>query len=305
MVNLETLMNLYSWVVSPLDKDIKSDEVKDYLLKYYDKLPAQINEFHESMEYSYDGFIEDMFKYIEYSNNFIFALLNGGRNFLLKCLRIMMFSLIPVFIVPLFLIGYSKMFNNLYMYIIAGFFLFMAILLFSLNKMADKILKSMKPGDLLKILNAPDENFPMTKIERSLGPNAYETVTVVESKKRIICKTYQEMININKTKNLYKLMVYFIATNYLLNNEINEEIITDYRNKINKVLEYILTFRRESTYTLFYLAHNELNLLLLDKSLKHFTEYQNIYKDNTNVNAWIIVLKFLEEKNTLKNQNST
>lgn len=153
----------------------------------------------------------------------------------------------------------------------------------------------MKPGDLLRILNAEDENFPITKVERSLGPNAYENVTIVESKKKVICQRYRELVNINKTKNLYKLMVYYFATSYLINIENNEEIIIEYRKQITQILEYILAFKRESTYTLFYLAHNELNLLALDNSLKYFKEYQKIFQENINVNAWIIVLEFIRK----------
>ena len=200
---------------------------------------------------------------------------------------------------PFFLVRFFGILSNLYFYIFAGFLLLTAIILFSIDKISDKILKMMKPGDILKILDAPDENFPVTKIEPSFGPNKYERVTIVESKKSFICKHYRELINIKKTKNLYKLMVYYFATQYLIDNENNEEIILDYRNQVNEVLEYILAFKRESKYLLFYLAHNELNMLQFNKSLEHFLAYQNICKDNLNVNAWIIVLKFIKDNNMI------
>jgi len=140
-------------------------------------------------------------------------------------------------------------------------------------------------------------------VERSFGPNAYENVTIVESKKKIICQRYRELVNIDKTKNLYKLMVYYFATDYLINIENNEEIITEYRKQITQVLEYILAFKRESPYVLFHLAHNELNLLAFDNSLKYFKEYQKIYQENINVNAWIIVLEFIRENEIIKSEN--
>jgi hypothetical protein len=86
----------------------------------------------------------------------------------------------------------------------------------------------------------------------------------------------------------------------LIDIENNEEIILDYRNQINEVLEYILAFKKENKYLLFRLAHNELNMLQINISLKHFLDYQNICKNNLNVNAWIIVLKFIEENNIIK-----
>jgi len=35
--------------------------------------------------------------------------------------------------------------------------------------------------------------------------------------------------------------------------------------------------------------------LALDNSLKYFKEYQKIFQENINVNAWIIVLEFIKE----------
>jgi hypothetical protein len=295
MLNIEILNKLYFWVVAPLDNNINIHEIKDYILKNFGKLPMQITEYNEDIKYSFDSFIEDMFGYLDYSNKYIFALLNGGRKYLLKILKYLYYLLIPLFILPFFLVRFFNFLNNLYLYIITGFFLLTSIILFSIDKISDKILKMMKPGDILKILDAPDENFPVTRIEPSFGPNKYESVTIVESKKKFICKHYRELINIKNTKNLYKLMVYYFATQYLIDIENNDEIILDYRNQINEVLEYILAFKRESKYLLFNLAHNELNMLLINKSLKHFLDYQNICKNNLNVNAWIIVLKFINE----------
>ena len=54
---------------------------------------------------------------------------------------------------------------------------------------------------------------------------------------------------------------------------------------------------------LFNLAHNELNLLAFDNSLKYFKEYQKIYQENINVNAWIIVLEFIKENEIIKSEN--
>jgi len=295
MLNIEILNKLYFWVIAPLDNNINIHEIKDYILKNFGKLPMQITEYNEDIKYSFDSFFEDMFSYLDYSNKYIFALLNGGRKYLLKILKYLYYLLIPLFILPFFLVRFFNFLNNLYLYIIAGFFLLTSIILFSIDKISDKILKMMKPGDILKILDAPDENFPVTRIEPSFGPNKYESVTIVESKKKFICKHYRELINIKNTKNLYKLMVYYFATQYLIDIENNDEIILDYRNQINEVLEYILAFKRESKYLLFNLAHNELNMLLINKSLKHFLDYQNICKNNLNVNAWIIVLKFINE----------
>jgi len=303
MINIDILNNLFTWVVAPLEKSIKSEELKEHILKYFSELPNQINEHNEPITYTYDGFILDMLNYVEYSNKIIFLLLNGGRKYLLKFLKIIYYLLIPVFILPFFLVRYFEILNYISVYIVAGFLLFAAIILFLIDKTSDKIIKTMKPGDLLKILDAPDENFPITKTEYSLSKNEYEKITVVESKKRHICRHYRKLVNINTTKNLHELMVYYFATQFLTDIEYNEEIIMEYREQINQVLEYILAFRRDSTYTLFYMAHNELNMLLLEKSLKHFLDYQNIVKSNLNVNAWIIVLKFISENSMITDQD--
>jgi len=295
MLNINILIELYKWVIDPLNGNSENKILKNKLSEYFSDLPSQIQDCKEPIEYSYDGFIIDMFNYIDYSNEIVFKLLNNGRKYLLKCLKFALFLLIPALIIPFFS-RFLKIFNSIYMWIIAGVIVLMGSISLSIDKITEKILKTMKPGDLLKILNAEDENFPITKVERSFGPNVYENVTIVESKKKIICQRYRELVNINKTKNLYKLMVYYFATDYLINIENNEEMIIEYRKQITQVLEYILAFKRESTYVLFYLAHNELNLLALDNSLKYFKEYQKIFQENINVNAWIIVLEFVKNK---------
>jgi hypothetical protein len=305
MVDIKILIDLYRWVISPIDKTIDDKILEDELNEYFNKLPVQITEYKETIEYSYDGFIVDMYNYVEYSNNFIFKLQNGGRKYLLKFLKIILLLLIPILVIPIILSRFYKIFENLYMYIIVGVFLLMGLALMSLEKITDKIIKTMKPGDLLKILNSEDENFPITKMERSFGPNPYENITIVESKKKFLCQHYRELVNINKTKNLHELMIYYFATDFLLNIENNDEIIIEYRKQITQVLEYILAFRRNSPCVLFNLAHNELNLLRLDESLQYFKEYYKMYKDNINVNAWIIVLEFVKEDNVLKSQNCT
>ena len=84
MLNIEILNKLYSWVVNPLDNNAKINEIKDYILNNFGKLPTQITDYNEDIDYSYDRFIVDIFSYIKYSNKYIFALLNGGRKYLLK-----------------------------------------------------------------------------------------------------------------------------------------------------------------------------------------------------------------------------
>ena len=302
MLNINILIELYKWVIDPFNGNSENEILKNKFSEYFSDLPAQIHDYKEPIEYSYDGFIIDMFNDIDYSNEVIFKLLNNGRKYLLKCLKIVLFLLIPTLIIPFFS-RFFKISNNIYMWIVAGVVVLMGSISLLIDKITAKILEAMKPGDLLKILNAEDENFPITKVERSFGPNTYENVTIVESKKKIICQRYRELVNIDETKNLYKLMVYYFATDYLINIENNEEIIIEYRKQITQVLEYILAFKRESTYVLFYLAHNELNLLALDNSLKYFKEYQKIYQENINVNAWIIVLEFIKGNEILKNKN--
>jgi len=293
-MNINILIDLYKWVINPLNDNSDNEILKNKIFEYYNCLPKQIENIKESVEYSYDSFLIDMFYNIEYSNKLTFKLLNSGRKYLLKCLRIVLYFFIPALILPFFS-RFLPLNNYVYMFIIAGIIFIGGIIMVLIEKITPKILETMKPGDLLKILNEEDEDFPMTKTERSFGPNEYENVTVVESKKRYICQKYRELINIEKTRNLNKLMVYYFATDYLVNNENNEEIITEYRKQITQTLEYILAFKRNSLYILFYLAYNELDLLNLDKSLKYFNEYYKMNENNVDVNAWIIVLEFVKE----------
>jgi len=304
MINITILIELYKWVINPLNNNLENEVLKNKILEYYKCLPKQIYNYKESMEYSYDSFLIDMFNNIEYSNEFIFKLLNNGRKYLLKCLRIVLYLFIPALILPFF----SRLFpinNYIYMFIIAGVLLIGGIIMILIEKITPKILETMKPGDLLKILNADDENFPITRVEKSFGPNEYESVTVVKSKKKYICQKYRELINIEKIKNLNKLMVYYFATDYLVNIENNEEIIIEYRKEITQTLEYILAFNQNSLYILFHLAHNELNLLNIDKSLKYFNDYNKLNENDINVNAWIIVLNFINENEIKKGKTCT
>jgi len=306
-LNINILIDLYKWVTDPINENAENEYLKNKIFEYYDNLPAQIhdfNEINEIIEYSYDSLITDMFNNIEYSNELKFKLLNNGRKYTLKCLRYVLYLFIPALIIPFFH-RFFPINNYIYMFIIAGIVFLGGIIMILIEKVTPKILETMKPGDLFKILNAEDENFPIIKTEKSIGPNEYEKVTVVESKKKYICQKYRELVDIENIKNINKLMVYYFATDYLISTENNEEIITEYRKQITHTLEYILAFNQKSLYVLFYLAHNELNLLNCNSSLKYFKEYWKLNHKNINVNAWIIVLEFIEKNKIKESKTST
>jgi hypothetical protein len=294
-ITKDEIIDLFNWVISPTIEIKNLNELETRLKEKYWVLPERIWPYGKKFEYSLDNFLIELFQRIEYSNNIIFSILNKGRKYLYLLwimltifLLSMVFSLGTIFkILPI----NSEYFPG----IIFPLLIILLILEKFIGKIFDLILIHIKPGDLLKILMEPDEiitkRVKLPKIrEDSIFSNP--SVFVGFSKKKLICEKYREKIK-SETKNLYNLTIYFIATDYLINNETNIETADYLREQAIETLTYILAFRNDSIFTLYNLAIYELELMNFDKSQNYFNEIFEIQNDNIEINAWINVLNFI------------
>jgi hypothetical protein len=301
MVNKEELRELFNWVMSPIIEVKNINELEKKLKEKYYILPDRVWIYGKTFDFSIDNLIIELFQRVECSNKIFFSILNKGRKYLnilivLLSLFILsgLFSLGTLFELIPFLKNYSQMI------LLPGI-----AIIFILQKCSDKIfyhiLVHMKPGDLLKILLSKDEivmkdvKVPMIE-EKSIFSNP--SVSVAFSKKKLVCEDYREKIK-SKTKNLYNLVVNFIATDFLINNEQNIESQNYLRKEAIDTLIYIFAFRNDSVFTLYYLAINELELLNIDESQKYFRKIYEIENNNIEINAWINVLDFIKNVNII------
>jgi hypothetical protein len=296
-INKEDLLDLFNWTISPVIEIISLNELEKKLKQKYHVLPERIWPYGRNFEYSLDNFLIELFQNIEYSNKFLFLILNNGRKYLhILWIIIQLFLLSVIFSLGsvLKIISISSAYSPV---IIFPLLLIIFIIEKILGKLFDKIIIYMKPGDLLKIIMSKDEiitkkvKMPSIK-EESIFSNP--SVYVGFSKNKLICEDYRKKIK-SKTKNLYNLTVYFMATDYLISNEKNSEIINYLRREGIEALTYILAFKNDSIYTLYNLAIYELELMNINESLKYFNKINEIQNDNIEINSWLNVLNFIKK----------
>ncbi|GHT79329.1 hypothetical protein FACS1894130_07720 [Spirochaetia bacterium] len=292
-INTTDINKLYEWVVSPIYNEV-NESLKNELLDKFEKLPNQITNG-EARNYNTDELITAMFNHIEYSSNKRFYFLNNHRR------RIYTFAKIVLYVSIGLLAGtiiVSRFVNDVILYILfCGFVVLLGVSVFSLEyikKLFDKIAATMKPGDLIKILNDKDENVPITRMENTLGgPDKYKEVTVVESKKAVICKKYREFINTKYTRNLYNLVMNFIATDYLMKTCLSKDDFEYYCEENIKTLKNLLVYRSDNRFLLYNLGIYALNLLQFNNSKYYFNQCKAIDANEVNVNSWLIVIDFI------------
>jgi hypothetical protein len=297
-ITKEELFELFKWVISPSIEVQGISEIEAKLREKYFILPERIWTYGKTFEYSIDHFLIEILQRIDYSPHLLFLLLNRGRKYLY-------FLWVILSIIILLIIFSCGMILNIFP-INSDFFpviLFLSIIVIfiiqkCLDKLFDRIIMHMKPGDLLKILSADDEvvikNVKPPQIkEDNIFSNP--SVTVGFSKKKMICEDYRNKMK-SKQKNLYNLTVLFIATDYLISIEQNIEIKNYLFEQAIEILTYILAFRSDSLFTLYYLAKYELELMNFNESKNFFIRILEIQDNNIEINAWINVLNFISDK---------
>jgi hypothetical protein len=227
-INKEGLIELLNWVISPIIEIQNLDELEKKLKEEYIVLPERLWVYGQKFEYSLDGFLIEMFQRIEYSNKFLYLILNKGR----KCLHTLWIIVMLFLLAFVFLLGTILKING---EIFPGIILPLLFLFFIFEKLNahifEKILIHMKPGDIIMILRSKDETItkrvkiPMIK-EETIFSNP--SVFIACSKKKLICENYREKIR-TEPKTLYNLCVHFIATDYLISIEQNIDLINYFR----------------------------------------------------------------------------
>ena len=290
------LKELFDWVVSSGDSESKYlDILGQKLREKFGGLPRRIDPEGQTAEFTHDAFVTDVFTRVEYSNPLRFLILNKGRKYLtVLMIALMCFLLGTVF--SFGLIFRLAPINTDYVPVLIFVVLGVCIFLEKLNeKVFNRILARMKPGDILRILAAQDEMIPIKVKPSMLNEGSVFSnppVTVMESKKKLICKEYRKQ-TAGGPKNLYNLAVYYLATDYLAGIEPNGEVIESFMHQEIDALAYILAFKPGSFAVLSSIAICELNLIMLHESREHFRECAAIRGNDINVNTWLIVLDFL------------
>ncbi|QQO09924.1 hypothetical protein [Breznakiella homolactica] len=290
---------LLVWVTYPmLHGKIAINEIEEKILEKYGLLPEQIDPQGKFNDYVHDNFIKELFEKIDYSNALSFLVLNKGRKYLTA---LWVFLFIVLFAI-IFSLGTVFGLFNLYIDSAVYFIMPLLLIIFILNtlneKIFNKIILNMKPGDILKILLAKDEIIslktkPLVINESSIFSNP--AVYTAFSKKKLICEYYRKKIKCEE-RNLFNLVVYFLATDYLIKTEKNKEVVEYLEEEALDALLYILAFKPNSYFTIYNIAFYQLNLLRLNESKKNFEECQKINPENVYVKTWISILSFLDKK---------
>ncbi|GHV62704.1 hypothetical protein AGMMS49587_10340 [Spirochaetia bacterium] len=298
-ISKEELNELYAWVVSPIYGG-NTEELRKIILDKYNKLPECINENEQKTEYSLDYFLKELVERVEYSNPITYLILNKGR----KYLHLLWIILALILMVILFSFGsIFRLFNINFsdpdtIPVIVFCTIVLILVLEKINdKVFDILIKKMKPGDILKILFSKDEvilkNVKSASIKED---NIFQnpSVKIGVSKKKLICEYYRDIIK-NENRNLYNLMVNFMATFYLITNEGNNEVKEYLMEDSIEILKYILAFRSDSVFSLYYLSFYQLELLKFEEAEDTMKKFKKIRSDEIDINAWLIILDFIKE----------
>jgi hypothetical protein len=316
MINLkknkiqQLLIELYMWVISPIVNKTDESELKNNLLNYFESLPIQISEAKQTKTPHIDNFLGEVFIKIEYSMWYFYLLLNKGRKYL------QYLSIITPVIILASECVYDSIVNvdgsnsSLFGPAIFACIVIGSILQALSKNIFDIILKRIKPGDLLRVLNEKDEIIMQKKLveQQLLGTKKLQlgnTIWVQKSKKKLICDRCRELIQKQVNKNLNNLAIYFIATNYLMTLPESKSYIDYLRKQSIDTLRYIYAFKQDSAFVLFNIAKLELERFSFEESKKYFLKYLNIVKDDLSAKVWVIVLDFVLDEMRKKNIPTT
>ena len=278
---------IYYWITQKVfpNKNIDYNILKEKIIKTIGLLPEILEDKTTFIQKEQDEFIKEILGRIEYSSSFKYFVIHKGRKLfsILKNLLI----IIGIMFFILFQIEIRKAYDNFgLIYFLFSVISFMFSFLFGKfsNKFLSSLLKTLKPGDYIKIISEPDELIEKEIKINQLSKNEtfFNKTTVFLSKKKLLCEDFlSQSSKLPDTIN-NKLCLY-IAMDYL-KTFYSKEAYKDYLlEKEIDVLEFICGFNPKAVSVNF-----ELALLYFEN--KRFDDFYETLIKCRNINGydWII-----------------
>ena len=278
---------IYYWITQKVlpNKNIDYEILKEKIVKSIGSLPEILEDKTTFVNNEKKEFLKEILGRIDYSSPIKFFAVNKGRKLFSNLKSLFIFA--GVFFFTLFQIEIRKEYESSnFMYLIFSITSF--VFSFVFGKFSDKflslLLKTLKPGDYLKIISEPDELIEKKVKINQLSKNEtlFNKTTVFLSKKKLLFEDFvtqsPTMQNTINNKLCLYIVIDYLKTVY--SKEAYKEYLLE---KEIDVLEFICGFNQNSVSANFELA------LLYFQSNRFENFYESLLKcRNINGYDWII-----------------
>lgn len=278
---------IYYWITQKVlpNKNIDYEILKETIIKTIGLLPEILEDETTFVNSEQEEFLKEILGRIDYSSPIKFFIVNKGRKIFSILKSLFIFS--GVFFFTLFQIEIRKEYEGP-SFLYSVFSIISFILSFIFGKFSDKflslLLKTLKPGDYLKIIYEPDELIEKKVKINQLSKNEtiFNKTTIFLSKKKLLFEDFisqsPKMLNTINNKLCLYIVIDYLKTVY------SKEAYTEYLlEKEIDVLEFICGFNQKSVS-----ANFELALLYLQS--KRFDDFYETLLKCRNINGydWMI-----------------
>ena len=289
----------YYWITQKVNpqNNIDYDILKNIMLQNFQKLPEVLEDPTTFVNEDAEELLKEVMGHVDYSSPVKFFVINKGRK-LLDFLRyiLLIAGLICFFLFQIEIRKDTDDYSFFYFILAVTAFLLSFIFSKLSKKFFSIIIKTLKPGDFIKILSAPDEVIEQKVKINQLSPNEtiFNKTTIALSKKKIICEEFiqQSSDNLNTINN--KICLY-IAIDYLklyFSKEAYREYLLE---KEIPVLEFICGFNPKSVSANFELALQYLESKRFDDFYESLLHCRNINGYDWIVESYIRAYEFCSE----------
>ncbi len=278
---------IYYWMTQKVlpNKNIDYEILKERIIKTIGSLPEILEDKTTYINNDQEEFLKEILGRIDYSFPLKYFIINKGRKIFSSLRWLAIF--IGIFCFALFQIEIRKEYDNpSFTYLVLSIIFF--ILYFVFGKFSDKflslMLKTLKPGDYLKIISEPDEIIEKKVKVNQLSKNEtlFNKTTVFLSKKKMLCEDFlshsSNLLNTINNKLCLYIVIDYLQTVY------SKEAYREYLlEKEIDTLEFICGFNPKAVS-----ANFELALLYLQK--QRFDDFYETMLRCRNINGydWII-----------------
>lgn len=261
---------IYYWVTQKVfpNKNIDYDILEKRIVKTIGLLPEVLTDETTYVQNDQEEFLKEVLGRVDCSSPLKYFVVNKGRKIFASLKTLLIFAGIVLFIMYQVQIRIDPDTLDLSRLLLAGLSFLLA---FVFGKFSDiflsLLLRTLKPGDYLKILSEPDEVIEKNvKVNQLANETMFNKTKVFLSKKRQLCEEFlsqsPELLNTINNKMCLYIVIDYLKTHY------SKEGYREYLlEKEIDVLEFICGFNPRSVS-----AHFELALLYLENK-----RYEDFY----------------------------
>ena len=278
---------IFYWITQKVqpNKNIDYEILKETIIEKIGSLPEVLEENTTHIKEEQKAFLTEVVGHIEFSSKLKYFIVNKGRKLFSLLKNLFLFSGFLFFVLYQIEIRKESGDKSFVFFLITIFSFLLSFVSGKFSKVfLAVILKTLKPGDYLKIISEPDEAIEKTVKINQLSNNEtmFNKTTVFLSKKKLLCESFlsqsHKMQNTINNKLCLYIVIDYLKTLY------SKEAYKDYLlEKEIDVLEFICGFNPKAVS-----AHFELALLYLEK--ERFTDFYETLLKCRSINGydWII-----------------